>query len=85
MAFTLIFVDRANMLRYTDGDQTKLDELIAANPIEEFPDKHSNFSACRSDVADLDRMMLMFVVTHIICFIACFYREVYSAKTDLFG
>ena len=27
----------------------------------------------------------MFVVTHSICFIACFYREVYSAKTDLFG
>ena len=33
----------------------------------------------------MNNLMIMFIITHIICFIACFYREVYSAKTDLFG
>jgi hypothetical protein len=79
MAVTLLFVDRPSMLLYTDGDQAKLDLLLEAEkpPIE--------FSSCQTEVQDLENLMLMFVITHIICFIACFYREVYSAKTDLFG
>ena len=79
MAVTLIFVDQPSIMRYRGLDKVEMDKLMTA---EKPPDE---FTACQTEVEALNDLMLMFIITHITCFIACFYREVYSAKTDLFG
>ena len=40
---------------------------------------------CKLEAEDLERVLKLFLVAHCISFFATTYREMYSAKTDLFG
>lgn len=40
---------------------------------------------CKEEAEDLERTLQLFLVAHIMSFFATAFREMYSAKTDLFG
>lgn len=46
---------------------------------KEFPE------ACQEEAQSYDTLMDMFLATHIIAALACSFREIFSAKTNLFA
>jgi hypothetical protein len=41
--------------------------------------------ACQEEAKGYERVVNFFLVTHIVSFLACLYREVFSIKTHMFA
>ena len=53
---------------------------------ERFGDQGAQWGEdCANEADEYDDLMNLFLITHIICFVACLSREIYCAKTDLTG
>lgn len=48
-------------------------------------EKDNQYQACLEEIITVEWIIPAFLFTHVICFLSCMYREVFSARTDLSG
>lgn len=79
-------IDPTASLNYCLGVSiVQLSLTIGSFFIQGVDETKATSDVCKAEAARLQLLGTSFNVVHILCFLATFYREIFSSKTDLFG